>query len=75
MTGVLNIEREDAQRHREEGCVKREAETGVIQLQAKEHQGGPAMQGAWREARNRVSPRAIRFCSDFGLLTSRTEHE
>lgn len=40
VTGVLKKRSEDEQRHREEGHVKRRAETGVMSL-IKEHQAPP----------------------------------
>ena len=39
MTVVLRRRGEDIQRHREEGQVNTEAETEVMQLQAKKYQG------------------------------------
>lgn len=39
MADVLRRRGEEIQRHREEGQVKRERETDVMQLQAKEYQG------------------------------------
>lgn len=41
MTGVL-IRGEDTKTQREEGNVKMEAESGVMHLQPREHQGLPA---------------------------------
>ena len=49
MTGVRGRERygeiwdSDTQEHRREGHVKAEAEIGVTDVQAKEHQGLPAV--------------------------------
>ena len=39
MTGVLFRSRHRQKRHREEGCRKTEAETGVMLLQTKKSQG------------------------------------
>ena len=41
-TVFLRRENRDAETHREEGHVKMEAETALMHLQAKEHQGSPA---------------------------------
>lgn len=56
MTVVLTMTQRfgdtETQIHREEGHVMMEADTGVMQLQAKEHQGLTATAQSQEEARN-----------------------
>lgn len=86
MPGALRRERV-RQRHRHtetqthrEGGVRTEAETGVMQRQAKEHQGlqqpPEPRRGAWSGFSLRP-PRRDRSCQhvDFGFLVTRTVKE
>ena len=59
MTDVLM--RRDPDGHKDNGHVTSEAETTVLQLEAKEHQGRPVITRGWRKG---FSPGAFRESTD-----------